>query len=187
MNTSSPLPLEIWERTPPEAREKRLALEAEVEVLRGQVVQLTEIVQELQKRLGRTSCNSSQPPSADPPHAVGKRLRRETSGRRPGGQTGPEGQTRVLVPEVDGVFPVKPVQGRGCGRPWWGEDLWPQRHQVLEVPPIEPVVMEYQRHRLVGLTCGVVPRADLPVGVPRADVVRVCRRSWRWARGRITC
>jgi hypothetical protein len=96
---------------PPEAWEKLLALEAEVEALRRQVVQLTGIVQELQERLGRTSRNSSQLPSADPPPAVGKRLRREPSGRRPGGQPGPEGQTRVLVPvgEVDVVFPVKPV------------------------------------------------------------------------------
>jgi hypothetical protein len=155
-----------------------LALEAEVEALRGQLVQLTGIVQELQERLGRTSRNCSQPPSADPPHAVGKRLRRETSGRRPGGQPGPEGQTRVLVPEVDGVFPVKPVQGRGCGRPVWGENLRPQWHQVLEVPPIESGVTEYQQQRLVCPTCRL--------GFRRADVVRVCRRSWRCARGRIT-
>jgi hypothetical protein len=79
---------------PPEAWEKLLALEAEVEALRRQVVQLTGIVQELQERFGRTSRNSSQPSSADPPQAVGKWLRREPSGRRPGGQPGPRGRHR---------------------------------------------------------------------------------------------
>lgn len=169
MNTPPPLPLEIWERTPPEVREKLLALEAEVGALRRQVGQLRAVVQELQERVGRTSGNSSQPPSADSPQAVAKRLRRESSGRRPGGQPGHEGQSRVLVPvgEVEVVFPVKPVQCRGCGRPLWGEDRRPQRHQVLEVPQIEPVVTEYRLHRWVCPTCGVATRADLPVGVPR--------------------
>jgi hypothetical protein len=138
MNTFPALPPEIWERTPPEARERLLALEAEVEALRRQVVQLTGTVQELQERLGRTSGNSSQPPSADPPQAMGKRLRREPSGRRPGGQPGHEGQTRVWVPveEVEVVVPVKPGRCRGCGQPVWGEDPQPQRHQVTELPPV---------------------------------------------------
>jgi transposase len=171
MNTKLPLPQEIWDRTPAAAREKILALEAEVEALRGQVAQLAATVQELWQRLGRTSRNSSQPPSADPPQAVGRRLRREPSGRRPGGQPGHEGQTRALVPveAVDVMRPVKPERCQRCQHPLQGEYPQPERHQVTEVPPVRPVVTEYQLHRLVCPACGEAPRAELPAGVPTGE------------------
>jgi transposase len=41
----------------------------------------------------------------------------------------------------------------------------PLRHQVWELPDIQPVVTEYQRHRLV-CACGNSTCADVPPGVP---------------------
>ena len=95
-----------------------------MEALRGQVAPLAATVHEWWQRLGRTSRHSSQPPSADPPQAVGQRPRREPSGRRPGGQPGPAGQTRALVPveAVDVVRPVKPERGQRCQHPLRGDD-----------------------------------------------------------------
>jgi transposase len=166
MDTHPPLPPEIWEHTPPGAQELIVAQAAALAQLRAEVAQLKATVEELAQRLGRNSHNSSQPPSADPPHAL-RRSRREPSGRRPGGQPGHEGQTRPLRPveEVDVVVPVKPVRCPRCQHPLQGEEAQPQRHQVTEIPPVRPVVTEYQLHQLGCPVCGAVTRADLPAGV----------------------
>ena len=68
--------------------------------------------------------------------------------------------------EVHTVVPVKPPQCHRCQHPLHGEDPQPQRHQVTELPPVQPVVTEYQLHRLLCPACGVPTRAALPVGVP---------------------
>lgn len=61
---------------------------------------------------------------------------------------------------------MKPARCRRCQRPLWGEDPQAQRHQVVEVPPVKPVVTEYQLHRLRCPDCGGSTRAELPTGVP---------------------
>jgi transposase len=144
-----------------------LAQAAVLAQLRAEIAQLKATVEELAQRLGRNSRNSSQPPSADPPQTP-NRSRRDPSGRRPGGQPGHEGQTRALVPvaEVDVVIAVKPKRCRRCQHRLEGEDAQPERHQVTEIPPITPVVTEYQLHQLCCLSCGELTRAELPAGVP---------------------
>ena len=161
MDSPIPLPPEIWERIPPEAQAYIRALESRVAALEATVQQLREQVQ-------RTSRTSSRPPSSDPPQALGQRPRREPTGRRPGGQPGHEGQARALVPveEVDVVVPVKPERCHHCQHPLQGEDPQPQRHQVTEIPPMKPVVTEYQLHHLVCPACGEETRAEVPTGVP---------------------
>lgn len=161
MDSPIPLPPAIWERTPPEAQAYIRALESRVAALEATVQQLREQVQQ-------TSRTSSRPPSSDPPQALGQRPRRGPTGRRPGGQPGHEGQARALVPveEVDVVVPVKPERCHHCQHLWWGDDSQPQRHQVTEIPPVQPVVTEYQLHRLVCPACGEETRAEVPTGVP---------------------
>ena len=167
---------------PPEAQ-------AYIRVLESRVAALEATVQQLREQVQQTSRTSSRPPSSDPPQALGKRPRREPSGRRPGGQPGHEGQTRALVPvkTVDIVIPVKPERCRHCQQPLQGEDPQPQRHQVTEIPPVKPVVTEYQLHRLVCPACGEVdPGGAAPGGAaggfgPRVQATRPC------ARGRIIC
>ena len=41
------------------------------------------------------------------------------------------------------------AQGDSCQQPLTGDDTQPQRHQVVEIPPLRPVVTEYQLHQLV--------------------------------------
>jgi transposase len=53
-----------------------------------------------------------------------------------------------------------------CQAPLSGEDPKPWRHQVIELPPIKPVVTEYPWHQLVCAACGEVTRAPWPEGVP---------------------
>jgi transposase len=161
MDSQIPLPPEIWERIPPEAQAYIRALENRVAVLEA-------TVQELREQVQQTSRTSSRPPSSDPPQALGQRPRRGPTGRRPGGQPGHAGQARALLPgeEVDVVVLLKPERCHSCQHLLWGEDPQPQRHQVTEIPPVRPVVTEYQLHRLVCPACGEVTCADVPAGVP---------------------
>jgi len=162
MNTTPPFPPKLWEQTP-------VAVQEYIRTLEARVAALETTVQQLLERLQQDSHNSSRPPSSDPPRALKQRPHRVPSGRKRGGQPGHPGQTRAFVPveQVDAVVPVKPQQCSRCYYPLQGEDPQPFRHQVAELPPIKPVVTEYQMHRLVCPACGTSTRADLPRGVPR--------------------
>jgi transposase len=171
MNAEHPFSPALWEQTPAAVQDYIRALEARVIALESAVQRLEATVQQLTEQLRQDSRTSSRPPSSDPPQATGKRPRREPSGRRPGGQPGHEGHTRALVPveQVDVVIPVKPACCGRCQHPLHGADPQPQRHQVTEVPPITPVVTEYQLHRLVCPACGELTRAELPTEVPPGE------------------
>ena len=166
METPPTFPHEVWERTPPEAQAYIRALEARVETMASMVDALQEQVRTLQDQLNQTSQNSSRPPSSDPPQH--RRPRRPQRHRRRGGQPGHPGHTRTLIPveEVDEVVVLKPEQCTHCQAPLSGDDPTPWRHQVIELPPIKPVVTEYQWHQLVCAACGEVTRAPWPTGVP---------------------
>lgn len=165
MDTQPPLPPDIWDRTPPEAQAYILQLTARVAALEATVQELTE-------RLRQDSSTSSRPPSSDAPERKRPRRRRPPSGRRPGGQPGHRGQTRTLMPvaEVDEVVSLKPASCASCNQSLAGADPEPQRHQVVEIPPIRPVVTEYQLHRLACPCCGEATQAALPSGVPTGVV-----------------
>jgi transposase len=84
------------------------------------------------------------------------------------------------------VVPIKPEQCGGCHAPLTGDDPRPFRHQVIEIPPIEPVVTEYQWHQLVCPACGETTRAPWPKGVPSGTygprvhaTVALCTGSYR--------
>lgn len=64
------------------------------------------------------------------------------------------------------VIDCKPPACRRCGHDLHGEDPEPLRHQVAEVPPIEPTVDEYRLHRLTCPRCRRSTCAALPPGVP---------------------
>jgi transposase len=159
MNRDSRLPQDLWDRLPPEAQ-------AYIQALAAHIVALEAAVRQWQEQLQQDSRTSSRPPSSDPPQARSPRPRREPSGRRPGGQPGHEGQTRALVPveEVDVVMPVKPTRCPRCQSPWHGEDGPPQRHQVTDIPPVQPGVIASQWPRLVCPAWGEMSRAALPTG-----------------------
>src|SRR6476619_910252 len=159
MDTLPALSHEVWQRTPPEAQAYIRALEARVTTLEG-------LRQALQDQLNQTSRNPSRPPSSDPPHR--ERPHRPRSTRRRGGQPGHPGSTRTLRPveEVDEVVVLKPAQCTHCQAPLSGDDPKPWRHQVIELPPIQPVVTEYQWHQLACPACGETTRAPWPAGVP---------------------
>jgi transposase len=145
---------------PPEAQAIIRALLAEVKRLEKRVA-------ELEARLPKTPQNSSLPPSVQHPHAK-PAPRRPKSKKKRGGQPGHPKHARPLIPsqECNEVLPVKPTECRRCHAPLSGEDPQPSRHQVWELPPIQPIVTEYQQHRLTCPCCGETTRGELPPGVP---------------------
>src|SRR5262244_1376518 len=139
----------LWDQTPPAVRAYIETLEGQVQTLTSMIHTLQEQGRALQEQVTQTSRNSSRPPSSDPPSSP--RPQRPRSQRRRGGQPGHPGQTRLLIPveDVDQIVPLKPAQCRGCQAPLSGDDPAPFRHQVIEIPPIQPVITEYQWHQLV--------------------------------------
>ena len=166
MDTHPSIPPELWERTPSAIRAYIESLEGQVQTLTFMVHTLQEQVRTLEERLNQTSRNSSRPPSSDPPQP--QRPRRPPGKRRRGGQPGHPGHTRTLVPveEVDEVVVLKPTQCRSCRAPLSGDDASPFRHQVIEMPPLKPVITEYQWHQLTCSECGETTRTPWPDGVP---------------------
>lgn len=112
---------------------------------------------------------------------------KEPTGRSPGGQPGHKGHKRELLrPNV--VVPVRPERCSCCGKKLRGDDAEPLRHQVVDVPPVEPHVTEYQLHEL-GCECGARTRADLPAGVPAGAfgprltaITAICTGKYRMSR-----
>jgi transposase len=153
-------------------RDQKIAeLTAEVAALRAMVAELLATVADLKRQLGQNSSNSNRPPSSDAPSDRGARGGKEPSGKQRGGQPGHKGWKRTLVPpgkvnKTHDIYPER-CRRRGCGRRLSQRpDANPIRHQVVEVPPIQPDVTEYRLHRVV-CDCGKVTCGTLPPGVPR--------------------
>jgi transposase len=127
-------------------------------------------IADLESRLGKTPQNSSLPPSTQHPHAKPQPQKPKSKKKR-GGQPGHPKHERPLVPtsEFDEVQELKPTECRKCGTRLRGRDADPLRHQVWELPEIQPLVTEYRRHRLVCPGCGESTCAELPPGVPRGQ------------------
>jgi len=168
-----PLPPELslteedWNRTPPAVQAVVLALWQQVQALQAQVAALQAEVTQLREQVGRNSQNSSQPPSSDAPNAP-PRPKRPPSGRKPGGQPGHTGHGRKLIPveQVQHVIDLKPTACDQCGALLLGEDAQPVRHQVTELPRVEPEVTEYRQHSLTCLGCGAQTVAEFPAEMP---------------------
>ena len=148
------------------ARTFILAQQEEIEQLRAQLTDLATELANLRERIGRSSRNSSKPPSSDGP-GFKPPERRKGSGRKRGGQPGHPGAGPEMLPmeRVDEVVEHHPDACRRCGTLLQGEDPAPLRHQVIEIPPITPVVIEHRLHRLVCPCCSTSTCATLPADV----------------------
>ena len=157
---------EEWLSWPAGARELILSQQQEIELLRAQLTALATELANLREQIGRSSRNSSKPPSSDGP-GFKPPERRKGSGRKRGGQPGHPGSGPELLAceRVDEVVEHHPDACRRCGTLLVGEDRDPLRHQVIEIPPITPVVIEHRLHRLVCPCCSTSTCATLPLDV----------------------
>lgn len=99
-----PIAPEVWERLPPEVQAYILVLEHSLRQALAKIDQLEQKVNELEAKINRNSNNSSLPPSQNPPSAP-NRLVKKKSGKKPGGQSGHQGNHREMLPshEVDDI------------------------------------------------------------------------------------
>jgi transposase len=167
------IPEADWLATPAAVRAFIVAQQQEIQALRNENaelrVQFTALAAELaqlREQLGRSSRNSSKPPSSDGP-GFSPSERPKGSGRKRGGQQGHPGAGPELLPieRVDAVVDHHPDACRRCGALLEGEDPEPLRHQLIEIPPITPLVIEHRLHRLVCPCCSRRTCATLPADV----------------------
>jgi transposase len=170
MPSGLPIPREDWEKTPASVQGVLGLLWEENQKQRGQVEGLQRQFEKLSERVNKNSQNSSKPPSSDLPQKR-KYPQPELSGEKKGGRKGHHGHGRKLKPvdQVSRIVKSLPRICKDCGATLVGEDKQPERHQVSELPKIEPEIVEYQRHSLKCSVCGAKNRAEWPTDMPKGS------------------
>jgi transposase len=117
----------------------------------------------LEEQLRTNSRNSSQPPSADvhrPPAP------KPPPGKKRGAQPGHPGKARTLLPpeQITQAHDCPPGPCPACGGAVKITGLC-ARHQVIDLPPMAPVVTEYRLFAGACRACGRQCEASLPPGV----------------------
>ncbi len=169
------IPSEDWEQTPASVKKLVTEMGQRIEKLETQQAEVIAVQQQLLEKVNRTSKNSSSPPSVDPP-GFGKKQQKQKSSKKRGGQPGHSGKSRDLysIEKCRSVIEHHPTICKSCGVGISGEDANPYRHQIVEIPPIEPIVIEHRLHQLTCGRCGTSTRATLPQEVnPSGYGVRV--------------
>jgi transposase len=172
-----PIPQEEWEKTPTSIQavvillwQENQTLGEQVHTLQKQMGKMQSDLDKLNERVNKNSQNSSKPPSSDLPK---RRVypKPEPSEQKKGGQRKHPGSGRKLisVKQASRVVKCVPTVCKDCGALLLGEDAKPERHQVCELPKIEPEIVEYQCHTLNCVVCGAKNRAEWPMDMPRGS------------------
>jgi len=127
----------------------------------------------LKKRLAnyetpKNSRNSSKPPSSDFPKPPKTQSLREKTGKKAGGQIGHKGTTLKMVTNPTIVKEHHSNYCTCCGNDLSninGELIG--KRQVIDIPPIQPIVTEHQVYRKQ-CTCGRVNQGDYPAGINKS-------------------
>jgi transposase len=132
-----------------------------VALVRGLEARIAELEAELARRGGppKTPQNSSTPPSKG-----WKRNRPPGEGAKRGAPFGHPGTSRSRA-EPDWVVLCQPTHCTGCGQALVGA---PSERvgtsQVVELPPVQPVVLEAWRYAVTCPACGTTTTAAYPAG-----------------------
>ena len=141
--------------------------DAYIKQLKKENAELKKRIQELERLLGMNSKNSSKPPSSDPSviSAVLPKKRRKKRGARNGHQP----HLRKLLPQemVKQHLDWKPKVCPCGGTDFEKTNQEPLRHQIVDIPPIEPEVIEYIQHIYRCKGCGEFIYQPLPDEVRR--------------------
>ena len=144
-----------------DAQKKIAEQEKQITEQEKQITEQEKQITDLERQLAlrkRNSTNSSKPPSSDGLAGEQRpRGRKHKSQRKPGGQPGHPGHHRPLIPtaEVNVLKVLLPERCQHCGRklPQKADRVTtegePRRHQVTEIPEINPHTTEYQCPQVV--------------------------------------
>jgi len=138
-----------------------IALKEQISALTKRVLELEKIIENL--KIKKDSHNSSLPPSKE----IVKRNQslRQKSSKKRGGQPGHEGHSLKMTDTPDEIIKLESGFCTRCGA-----DLsqvssnLDARRQVIEIPPIQPVYIEYQTMSKV-CNCGHTQTAAFPPNV----------------------
>lgn len=142
-------------------------LEEENTVLKARVAMLEKRIDELERLLGMNSKNSSKPPSSDPPGISPISAKRKRKKR--GANNGHQPFMRELLPPEKVTQRIE-LQPKACscgGTDFTETNEEPLRHQVVDIPPIEPEVIEYIQRIYRCKDCGELLYQPLPDEVKR--------------------
>ena len=146
-------------------RELLAERDAEIAVLREQLAGLQSQVADLAARVKMNSQNSSKPPSSDGLAKPAPKSLRARSGRKPGRPKGQPGATMQLTDHPDKKVRHRPARCRCCGKSLKGApETGMERRQVIDIPPVRPVVTEHQL-LILQCGCGEETKAQAPDGV----------------------
>ena len=148
-----------WAQTPESVKALVMSLLERLEKLESEVSRLSAENALLKEQIKTNSQNSSLPPSQD--KFKGFKARATNSkGRKRGGQPGHEGYGfKFYAPEdCERIENYYPEFCEACGTALSGEDPTPYRIQQVDLPPIEPVVVEHRFHQLSCPCCEAVTR-----------------------------
>jgi transposase len=143
----------------------------------ARIAELEARLAELARRLDENSGNSSKPSSRDPAaerqrQAAARQARAGRNGgskRKQGKQRGTKGSNLQMSPTPDEIVEHRPERCEDCGQSLDGSaDRGFAARQVVEVPPVRPVVIEHRAHTY-GCSCGHETTAPFPEAV-RAPV-----------------
>ena len=133
------------------------------------VIELQAEIADLKEKLNTNSQNSSKSPSSDPFKARKNKQHRAGKSKtsKQGAQKGHQGKGRELLPpeQVDAFVTCLPPATCDCGGQIEANPKQFRRHQQFELPPVKPIVTEYQLIYGGCCTCGKVHSAALPDGV----------------------
>ncbi|WJW70119.1 IS66 family transposase (plasmid) [Candidatus Chlorohelix allophototropha] len=144
-------------------------LEAKAASQAALIAQLIERIQTLEARLSQDSHNSSKPPSSDGfKRSPKKRSLRKSSGKKPGGQPGHEGQALKQSENPDTVIAHLPTTCEKCQTDLTKEAALPhfEPRQVFELPTqLKLHVTEHRTYSKKCPTCQTVTKAKFPQSV----------------------
>jgi len=142
-------------------------LEAQLELQAQLISKLLQKIEFLESELlfyrtKKNSGNSSIPPSQDPYRIKRTESLRQKSARKPGGQPGHEGSCLEMTSEPTEIVEHHPNYCQCCGTDL--SDVSSEfigRRQVIDLPPITPIVRE---HQIYGkrCSCGHVTESEYP-------------------------
>ncbi len=158
-----------------------MSLEEQVILLIAENKQLKEIISNLEKRIAeleeqlrrakisKNSGNSSKPPSTDISRPGRNQSLREASGKNPGGQPGHKGTSLQMTDNPDEIVDLKADYCNKCGCSL--EDVKSKlvsKRQVIDIPPVSPVVTEYRNYAKCCPKCGHHQQSSYPNGIRKS-------------------